>query len=93
MSMPPVRCSVRPIAHYLDKIAHPRQVPPVWVVIPIPHPLQPAHETVVWGLGRRILYLPDGSAICPTWREAMQYATTGRQYRPVANVYPEWCGV
>lgn len=85
------RCSVRPLSHYADKMAH-RRFPPVWVVIPEPH-LQDADTFMVSGLGRRELYLPAGSALCCSWWEAMDYANTGRRQQPVFAVYPEWCGL
>lgn len=86
------RCSVRPLSHYSQYMAH-RRFPPLWVVMPYPQPGDDLGTYPVHGLGRRVLYLSQNSALCCTWREAMNYATTGRSQRPIATVYPEWCGL
>lgn len=45
------------------------------------------------GLGRREVTLPKYTRLAATWREAMDYVTTGKQPTPIEQIYPEYCGL
>lgn len=66
--------------------------PPLWVVVPrVPVGWLPAEPLA--GTGQRTIVWKQFTRLTATWREALDYATTGRQPRPLTEVYPEFCGV
>jgi len=60
----------------------------LWVALPNPPTTLISHT-----FGRRTIDLPEIACLAATWREAMDYATTGKRPRPLDAVYPGWCGL
>lgn len=64
--------------------------PRIWAALPI---TADALEWRTRTYGRRTIELPECAELAATWREAMDYATTGIPPRPLEYVYPDWCGL
>lgn len=64
--------------------------PRIWAALPI---TTNALEWRTVTYGRRSIELPEYAELAATWREAMDYATTGIPPRQIHHVYPEWCGI
>lgn len=63
----------------------------LWIAFPVSNGFMPLVPPS--GFGRREVVAPPGSMVTATWREAMDYALKGEIPRPIAEVYPEFCGM
>jgi hypothetical protein len=74
----------------ISRIRADHTTPQLWIAFPTPPSL---NFKQVPGCGRRDITMPEGTIVTATWQEAMDYATAGRSPRPIADVYPEFCGM